>query len=61
MKQFWKSKTMWGVVIAILPTILQVVGLPLPIGEIATQIIVAAGGGLAVVGRVKAVDKLTLK
>jgi len=61
MKQFWKSKTMWGVAIAILPTILQVVGLPLPIGEIATQIIVAAGGGLAVVGRVKAVDKLTLK
>lgn len=61
MKEFWKSKTLWGVVIAVLPTLLQVAGLPLPVGELATQIIVAAGGGLAVVGRVKAVDKLTLK
>ena len=61
MKQFWKSKTMWGVLITLIPTILQVVGVPLPIGELATEIIIAAGGGLAVFGRVKAVDKLTLK
>ena len=59
MKKFWKSKTLWGVFIAVLPTILQAAGVPLPLGEVATQIIVAAGGGLAVVGRVKAVDRLT--
>ena len=60
MKKFWKSKTMWGVLISLLPTILQIAGIPLPIGEVLNQIIIAAGGGLAVVGRVKAVDKLTL-
>jgi hypothetical protein len=58
MKQFWKSKTIWGIVISLLPTILQVAGIPLPIGEVLNQVIIAAGGGLAVVGRVKAVDRL---
>ena len=61
MKQFWRSKTIWGIAISLLPVILQVAGIPLPIGELATEIIIAAGGGLAVFGRVKAVDKLTLK
>ena len=62
MKQFWKSKTLWGLTISLLPTILQLAGIPLPIGEVATQIIaVVAGGGLGVFGRVKAVDKLTLR
>ena len=61
MKQFWKSKTLWGIVISLLPTILQVAGIPLPIGEVLSQVIIAAGGGLAVVGRVQAIDKLTLK
>ena len=61
MKQFWKSKTLWGLTISLLPIILQVAGIPLPIGELATEIIIAAGGGLAVFGRVKAVDKLTLR
>ena len=59
MKKFWKSKTIWGIAISLLPTILQIVGVPLPIGEIATELIIAAGGGLAVFGRVKAVDRLT--
>ena len=59
MKKFWKSKTIWGIVISLLPTVLQVLGVPLPIGEVLNQVIIAAGGGLAVVGRVKAVDRLT--
>lgn len=59
MKQFWKSKTLWGIGISLLPTILQLLGIPLPIGEVLNQVIIAAGGGLAVVGRFKAVDKLT--
>jgi len=59
MKQFWKSKTLWGIAIALLPTILQAAGIPLPIGGVLTDIIVASGGGLAVVGRIKAVDRLT--
>ena len=59
MKQFWKSKTLWGVFIAVTPTILQLAGIPLPVGEILSEIIVAAGGGLAVYGRVQARDRLT--
>ena len=59
MKKFWKSKTIWGIAISLLPTILQIAGVPLPIGEIATELIIAAGGGLSVFGRVKAVDRLT--
>ena len=59
MKKFWKSKTIWGVVISLLPTILQAAGVPLPLGEVLSQVIIAAGGGLAVFGRIKAVDKLT--
>ena len=61
MKKFWQSKTLWGIVISLLPTVLQLVGIPLPIGEVLNQVIIAAGGGLAVVGRVQAVDRLTLK
>ena len=61
MKKFWKSKTLWGIALSLLPTILQAVGIPLPIGEVLNQIIIAAGGGLAVVGRVQAVDRLTLR
>jgi hypothetical protein len=61
MKQFWKSKTLWGVFITLIPTILQIAGIPLPVGELLGEIIVAAGGGLAVFGRVQAKDQLSLK
>jgi hypothetical protein len=61
MKQWWKSKTILGIGISLLPTVLQLAGIPLPIGEVLTEIIVVAGGGLAVFGRVKAVDRLTIK
>jgi hypothetical protein len=61
MKEFWKSKTLIGITISLLPTILQLAGIPLPIGEVLTEVIVVAGGGLAVFGRVQAKDKLTLK
>lgn len=61
MKQFWKSKTLWGVFIALVPTLLQVAGIPLPVGELLGEVIVAAGGGLAVFGRVQAKDRLSFK
>ena len=61
MKQFWKSRTLWGVAVAVIPTVLQLAGVPLPIGELATQILIAAGGAVAVGGRIKAVDRLTFK
>lgn len=61
MKKFWKSKTIWGIAISVVPTLLQLAGVPLPIGELATQILIAAGGALAVGGRIKAVDRLTFK
>ena len=61
MKAFWKSKTLWGIAIAVVPTILQLAGVPLPIGELATQILIAAGGAIAVGGRIKAADRLTFK
>jgi hypothetical protein len=61
MKQWWKSKTLIGIAISLLPTILQLAGVSLPIGEVLPQVIIAAGGGLAVVGRVQAKDRLTLK
>jgi len=63
MKQFWKSKTIWGIVIAALPSVLRLVGIPVPIGleGFLNELLVAFGSGLAVYGRVKAADKLTLK
>ena len=61
MKSWYKSKTMWGIAIAVIPTVLQLAGVPLPIGELATQILIAAGGAVAVGGRIKAVDRLTFK
>ena len=61
MKKFWKSKTLWGIAISLLPTVLQLIGIPLPVGEVLNQVIIAAGGGLAVVGRIKAADRLSLK
>ena len=59
MKKFWKSKTIWGIAISLLPTVLQLIGIPLPVDEVLNQVIIATGGGLAVVGRIKAVDRLT--
>jgi hypothetical protein len=61
MKQWYKSKTLWGIAISLLPTVLQAFGVPLPIGAALNEIIIAAGGGLAIVGRLQAVDKLTIK
>jgi hypothetical protein len=61
MKSWWKSKTIWGIVIAVVPTILQLAGVPLPIGNLATEVLIAAGGAIAVGGRITAVDRLTLK
>jgi hypothetical protein len=60
-KQWYKSKTIWGIAISLLPTILQVAGIPLPIGAALNEAIIAAGGGLAIVGRIQAKDKLSLK
>jgi hypothetical protein len=60
-KQFWKSKTLWGVLITLIPTILQIAGIPFSVGELLGELIVAAGGGLAVFGRIQATNRLTLR
>ena len=59
MKEFWKSKTIWGIIVAVLPTVLRMAGVPLPPGV--DDILVGIGGSLGVYGRVKAEDSLTLK
>ena len=63
MKAWYKSKTIWGIAIAALPTVLQLFGVPVPsgLGGLLNEILVASGGGLALYGRVKATDKITLK
>ena len=60
-KAFWKSKTLWGILIALVPTLCQLAGIPLPIAENLTNILVLAGGTLAGYGRVSATQKLSLK
>jgi uncharacterized membrane protein YdjX (TVP38/TMEM64 family) len=60
LKQFWKSKTLWGILIAVVPMILQVVGLPLPISEMVNDLLIALGGSLAAYGRVTATTQLKL-
>lgn len=60
-KQFWKSKTLWGILIAVLPTICKLLGIPLPAVEAIEEILVMLGGTLAAYGRVSASSKLGLK
>jgi predicted membrane chloride channel (bestrophin family) len=63
-KAFWKSKTLWGVLITMIPTLLRVSGVPLPPGvdeAIVEVLIVATGATVATRGRIEANPNLTLR
>ena len=59
-KKLVKSKTFWGIIIAILPTILRLAGVPIPPGtaEVLTEVAVIAGGSLGIYGRVAATERI---
>lgn len=59
-KAFFKSKTIWGIAIAALPTILNLFGIALPPGlaEMITTALVGAGSGLGIYGRISATQRL---
>ena len=64
MKPFWKSETIWGVLITALPTLLRVAGVPLPPGvdDALVQIIVTVTGmTVATQGRIKANPNLSFR
>ena len=68
MKKFWKSKTIWGILLAAVPGVggpLSAAVLGLPSGDAMptelTTIMAAAGALLAIYGRWKATGELTLK
>ena len=63
-KSVLKSKTNWGILLAAVPTILRVAGVPIPpvLDEVIVQaIVVALGSSIGLYGRFVATDKLTLK
>lgn len=68
-KSILASKTLWGVLIAALPTVLGLFGLHVTdaaqftadAGQIVDQVITLAGSVLAVYGRVKATAALVVK
>lgn len=66
-KPFWKSKTLWGVLLTALPTLIRVSGVPLPPGadaailQVVEIIMVTAGLGVATTGRIQANPNLTLR
>ena len=64
MKPFWKSETIWGVLITALPTLLRVAGVPLPPGvdDALVQLIVTVTGmTVATQGRIKANPNLSFR
>ena len=64
MKPYIKSKTIWGAIIAALPTILRVAGVPLPpiLDEAIIQIAIAAMGvALTTKGRIDAKPNLSFR
>ena len=64
MKAYWKSETLWGVLITALPTILRTVGVPLPplLDEALVQILITATGvAVATQGRIKANPNLSFR
>lgn len=64
MKHWLKSKTIWGVIVCVLPTLAPLVGLGnddlTMISHVGDSVIQAVGALLAVYGRVKAEDKLSV-
>ena len=68
MKQFWKSKTLWGVLLAAIPGIggpLSAAVLGIPAGDAMptelAAIMAGVGAVLAIYGRWKSTGQLTLK
>jgi hypothetical protein len=64
MKPFWKSKTLWGVLITALPTVLRVAGVPLPpmLDSVIVEILVTAtGAAVATQGRMLANPNLSFR
>lgn len=68
MKQFWKSKTLWGILIAAVPGIgapLSAAILGIPAGDALpselSAIMAGVGAVLAIYGRWKSTGQLTLK
>ncbi len=68
MKQFWKSKTLWGVLLAAIPGIggpLSAAVLGIPAGDAMPSelaaIMAGVGAVLAIYGRWKSTGQLTLK
>jgi len=63
-KQWWMSKTVWGVVVMLISSALSSTGIPLTpelqgtIVELIMQAITVGGGALAVYGRVTAKTSL---
>ena len=64
MKAFWQSKTIWGILITALPTVLRVAGVPLPPGldSVIVEILVTAtGAAVATKGRMDANHNLSFR
>ena len=68
MKKFWKSKTIWGIALAMIPGVggpLSAAVLGLPAGDVMptelSAIMAGVGAALAIYGRFKATGELTLK
>jgi hypothetical protein len=59
-KSIFKSKTIWGIAIAALPTLLNLFGVVLPpeLAEIINIILVGAGSSLGIYGRVSAKERV---
>jgi predicted membrane chloride channel (bestrophin family) len=63
-KAFWQSKTLWGVLITALPTILRVAGVPLPpvLDSVIVEVLVTAtGAAMATQGRMAANPNLSFR
>ena len=58
-KNFFKSKTEWGIFFAVLPTVLTLFGIPIPVGV--GELITIMGGSLGGYGRYAATQRLNFK
>lgn len=63
-KAFWQSKTLWGILITALPTVLRAAGVPLPpmLDSVIVDVLVTAtGAAVATQGRVSAHTNLSFR
>ena len=61
-KSIFKSKTIWGIAIAALPTLLGLFGVVLPpeLAEIINIVLVGAGSSLGIYGRASATQRVSV-